>query len=148
MVSYQHKVNHEINLFMYRNKTKYPLLFIFSFRGRWLKHGTCFLHYTQGGLLPMKRQWTHGPTLLLWRSHLHTALRLFKNLSQMNFKLKWMKKKGPKGDGFMVRLWKGLGDQGNWGVLEKNHHRPEHKGQNTKGLSTTQRLDSWYSKLM
>ena len=32
-------------------------------------------------------------------------------------------------------------------VLEKNHHRPEHKGQNTKGLSTTQRLDSWYSKL-
>ncbi len=25
-------------------------------------------------LLPMKLQWTHGPTLLLWRSHLHTAL--------------------------------------------------------------------------
>ena len=29
------------------------------------------------GLLPMKRQWTYGPTLLLWRSHLHTALCLF-----------------------------------------------------------------------
>ena len=39
-------------------------------------------------LLPMKRQWAHGPTLLLWRSHLHTTLSLFKNLSRMNFKLK------------------------------------------------------------
>ena len=43
---------------------------------------------TPTDLLPMKRQWTHGPTLLLWRSHLHTALRLFQILSQMNFKLK------------------------------------------------------------
>ncbi len=34
---------------------------------------------TQIYLLPMKPQWTHGPTLLLWRSHLHTALRLLKN---------------------------------------------------------------------
>ena len=39
-------------------------------------------------LRSLSKQWTHGPTLMLWRYHLLTALRLFKNLSRMNFELK------------------------------------------------------------
>ncbi len=49
---------------------------------------TSFAMETLSSPGPMKWQWTHGPTLLLWRYHLHTAHGLFKNNYIMNFKIK------------------------------------------------------------
>ncbi len=57
--------------------TKSPTITISVYRVE-IPNSLCFSTWE---LRSLPKQWTHGPTLLLWRSHLHTALRLFKNLS-------------------------------------------------------------------